>query len=84
MQFAHNYPDSVDYYAGKLFPNIDESVRVNAINRIISTNTLPENVIITEEAWDKAVKLRIEAGDIKSIETARSVLDMSFAKKAVE
>ena len=26
----------------------------------------------------------IEAGDIKSLETAKSVLDMSFAKKAIE
>jgi len=84
MQFAHNYPDSVDYYAGKLFPDIDEAIRVNAINRIVSTNTLPENVVISEEAWDKAVQLRIEAGDIKSLETAKSVLDMSFAKKAIE
>ena len=84
MQFSHTYPDSVAFYAGKLFPDIDKVVSTNAINRVISTNTLPENVVISEEAWKKAIKLRQEAGDIKSLETAKSVLDMSFAKKAVE
>ena len=84
LEFAHTYPDSVAYYAGKLFPDIDKTVSANAVNRIISTNTLPQSVIISEEAWEKAIQLRQEAGDISSLETARSVLDMSFAKKAVE
>ena len=83
-QFAHTYPDSVSFYAEKIFPDIDKAVSANAINRIISTNTLPENVVISEEAWEKAIKLRQEAGDIKSLETAKSVLDMSFAKKTIE
>lgn len=82
--FAHVYPDSVVFFASKLFPDIDKTVSANAINRVISTNTLPRSVIISEDAWEKAIKLRHEAGDFKSLETARSVLDMSFAKKAVE
>jgi NitT/TauT family transport system substrate-binding protein len=84
VTFAHAYPDSVTFYAGKIFPNIDKTVSTNAVNRIIGTNTLPKNVVISEEAWEKAIKLRHNAGDIKSLETAKSVLDMSFAKKAVE
>jgi NitT/TauT family transport system substrate-binding protein len=83
-QFAHAYPDSVIYYADKIFPDIDKTVSANAIKRIISTNTLPKNVVISEEAWEKAIKVRQEAGDIKSLDVARSVLDMSFAKKAAE
>lgn len=82
--FAHAYPDSVTYYAGRLFPNIDKTVRANAISRMIGVNTLPENVIISEEAWEKALRLRQQAGDIKSLEKVKSVLDMSFAKKALE
>jgi NitT/TauT family transport system substrate-binding protein len=82
-KFAHVYPDSVSYFAGKLFPDINETVRTNAINRIIDTQTLPENVIISQEAWEKAIILRKKAGDIKSLERAMGVLDMSFAQKAV-
>jgi len=84
VTFAHAYPDSVAFYAGKLFPDIDKTVSANAVGRIITTNTLPKNVVVSDGAWEKAVKLRYDAGDIKSLETAKSVLDMSFAKKAVE
>jgi NitT/TauT family transport system substrate-binding protein len=82
-QFAHAYPDSVIYYASKRFPDIDRTVSANAINRVIGANTLPRSVIIPEEAWEMAIKLRHDAGDIRSLEIARSVLDMSFAKNAV-
>jgi NitT/TauT family transport system substrate-binding protein len=82
-KFAHTYPDSVAYFAGQIFPDIDKTVSANAVKRIIGTNTLPENVIISNEAWEKAIKLRWNAGDIKSVEAAMNVLDMSFAQKAV-
>lgn len=84
MKFAHTYPDKVIYYAEKIFPDIDRDISASAIKRIIDTNTFPQNVLISEEAWDRAVKLRMEAGDIRSLETARGVLDMSFARNAVE
>lgn len=81
--FAHAYPDSVSYYAAQKFPDLDPTVSANAINRVISTNTLPDNVLISDEAWENAIKLRQEAGEIKSLEGAKSVLDMSFAGKAI-
>jgi NitT/TauT family transport system substrate-binding protein len=82
--FAHAYPDSVSYFAGKRFPNIDKTINASAVNRIISAGTFPKNVIISTKAWENAIRLRQKAGDIKSIETAMSVLDMSFARKAIE
>jgi NitT/TauT family transport system substrate-binding protein len=82
--FAHAFPDSVAFFAGKIFPDIDKTVSANAVNRIISTGTFPKNVIISNKAWENAIRLRQKAGDIKSVETALSVLDMSFARKAIE
>lgn len=83
-KYAHAYPDSVAYYANKRFPDLDDAIVTQAIRRIISTKTLPLTAIISKEAWEKAILLRNEVGEIKSLETARSVLDMSFAQKAVE
>lgn len=83
-KFAHAYPDSVVYYANKRFPDLDDVIVEQAIKRIISTNTLPQSAVISKEAWEKAILLRNEVGEIKSLETARSVLDMSFADKAVK
>ncbi|MDR2581317.1 MAG: ABC transporter substrate-binding protein [Fibromonadaceae bacterium] len=83
-QWALAHQDSVVYYTRKHFSDIDTTINASAINRIISAKMLPENVMISEEAWEKAIKLRYEAGDIKSLETAKKVLDMSFAKKAIK
>jgi len=81
--FAHTYPDSVAYFASKRFPDMNEEVVKNACKRMIETNLFPQNVIISTEAWDKAVELRQRVGDIKSVENVKSVLDMSFAEKAL-
>ncbi|MDO9256938.1 MAG: ABC transporter substrate-binding protein [Bacteroidales bacterium] len=79
--FAHKYPDSAALYAMKKFPDIDKDIIKQAMNRIIESNTLPKSVIVSAEAWEKAIQLRKDLGDIKSIESARRVLDMDFAKK---
>ena len=81
--FAHTYPDSVAYFASQRFPDLSEEIVRNATGRMIEANMFPQNVIISEEAWKKAIKLRQRVGDINSVEIARSVLDMSFAEKAV-
>ncbi len=79
--FAHKYPDSAVYYATKKFPDMDKEIVKDAIYRIIESNTLPKSVVISDEAWSKAIELRKEIGDLNSIEIAKSVLDMSFANK---
>tara|TARA_R110002051_G_scaffold2660_1_gene14258 strand:+ start:5585 stop:6583 length:999 start_codon:yes stop_codon:yes gene_type:complete len=83
-EYAHQNPDKVIEFANKKFPDLDDEIVANAINRIIKSNTFPENVLISEEAWLKAISLREEVGDIKSIELAKSVLDMTFAKKSIK
>lgn len=83
-KFAHSNPDSVALYANKRFPDLDDAIVNQAVKRIISTKTLPQSVIISKESWEKAISLRNEVGEIKSLEMARTVLDMSFAQKAVD
>ena len=82
--FAHIYPDSASYFAKIKFPDLDEDIVNNAMHRIIESNTLPQNVIISDDAWEKAIQLRKKIGDIKSLEIARSVIDMEFANKVVK
>jgi len=82
--FAHNNPEKVIELANTIFPNLDDSIVKNALNRIISSNTFPDNVLITEESWLKAISVREKVGDITDIEKAKTVLDMSFAKTAMK
>lgn len=82
-KFAHTYPDSAVIYANKIFPDLDDKIVENAMNRIIKSKTFPDNTNISNESWEKAISLRHEVGDIKSLEIARTVLDMQFAEKAM-
>jgi NitT/TauT family transport system substrate-binding protein len=83
-RFGHTYPDSVAFYAQKHFPNLDVNVLKQASMRMITAKTFPQSVLISPEAWRKACALRNEVGDIKSMETAFSVYDTTFAVKAIK
>lgn len=79
-KFAHAHPDSASFFARKKFPDMDSTVVSRAMNRILSSNTLPNSVTISSPAWEKAIQLRKDAGDLQSLEIGRSVLDMKFAQ----
>ena len=83
-QYSHMYPDSAAYYMCKRYPNIDEQIIQNAIRRMVESNALPQNAIISNEAWNAAVTIRHELGDLKSIGQALGVLDMRFAERAIK
>ncbi len=83
-QYAHQYPDSTAYYMCKLYPEIEESIIHNAIKRMVESNALPQNAVISNDAWDAAVKIRQELGDLKSVNNAKKVLDMSFANNSLK
>lgn len=82
--YAHQYPDSAAYYMCKLFPNIDEGIIQNAMKRMVESNSLPSNAIISLNAWNAAVKIRKELGDLKFVNESYCVLDMTFATKSIE
>jgi len=81
-RYAHTYPDSAIAYANKRFPALSDAIVSAAMKRVINAKTLPVSTVISKDAWDKAIKLRQEVGDIKSLDVAESVLDMSFAEQA--
>ena len=83
-QYAHQYPDSTAYYMCKLYPDIEESIIHNAVKRMVESNSLPQNAIISNDAWKAAVEIRYELGDIKSPNKTDVVLDMSFANNSLK
>jgi NitT/TauT family transport system substrate-binding protein len=83
-EYAHKNPDKVIEFANRKFPDLDNDIVANAINRIIASKTFPSNVLISDKAWLQAISLRKDVGDINSIEESKSVLDMSFASKAIK
>ena len=82
--FSHLYPDSAAYYMCIQYPNIDKKIIYEAINRMVESNSLPQNAVISNKAWNAAVEIRKELGDLNSVNQANKVLDMSFANNAIK
>ena len=83
-EYAHHYPDSAAFYLRKYFSEINEGIIYDAINRMVDSNALPKNAIISDKAWMEAVELRHELKELQSPSKARIVLDMSFATRAIQ
>lgn len=81
-RFAHNNIEETIAIAQTLFPTQDKKIITNAVNRMIDENTIPEHAFISTEGWNRAIKVRVEVGDLKSEKNSEKSLDNSFAEKA--
>lgn len=68
----------------KRFPEIDRSVAKAALDRVIVDNILPRSLQISEDAWNKAIRLRLDAGDLKDPKQFASYVDNRFAKASAD
>ncbi len=63
------------------FPEVKESVVREALKRLIKEGTIPKTPLLPEKAWNNAIALRKEIGDLKSAGAFKENVDMSFAEK---
>lgn len=63
------------------FPEVKESVVREALRRLIKEGTIPKSPILPENAWNNAIALRKEIGDLKSSGAYKENVDMRFAEK---
>jgi NitT/TauT family transport system substrate-binding protein len=69
--------------AAKLFPDLDRTVVANAVKRMVADKTIPVNAIVSDEAWQKAMQVRVDIGDLKEIKPTSDAVDNSFAQNAM-
>ena len=80
--YAHSNIDETVAFALQRFPNLDPVIVKQSLKRVIDSNTFPKSTLISEEAWKKACQLRVDAGDLPSVDPG--ALDNTFAQKAME
>ena len=66
----------------KVLPKLQPEIVRSAVNRMLDEKTLPEHVLISDEAWQKAIQTRIVVGDLKEPQPTEKSVDNSFALKA--
>ncbi|HEY9756078.1 MAG TPA: ABC transporter substrate-binding protein [Oculatellaceae cyanobacterium] len=66
--------------AKKEFSEVPEPVLKEALKRLIDQGTIPKSPVLTRDAWDRAVALRKDLGDMKGKGSFDENVDMKFAK----
>lgn len=84
MDFIHSDFAGAVAVAKKEFPDVEPSVVRQALQRLKDSNTVPKSVELPKAAWDKAVALRREIGDMKGNGDYDLNVDMSYADKATK
>ncbi len=67
----------------KRFPEIKPDVAKAALERILKSQIIPQEVSIKPNAWQKAVDLRVSVGDIHTVGEMASYVDNSYADAAL-
>lgn len=87
-QYIYNNTDEAIEIAKKEFPDTDEKVVEDAVNRMIECKGYPEHALVTEEAWANNMKLAQISGNIKEYPADYSDyetnVEIDMAKKAQE
>jgi len=81
LRFCHENKQGAIDVAAALFPKIDKKVVANAVNRMVDEKTIPDHAAVGADAWQKAIQVRVDIGDIKVIKPMNEAVDNSFAEK---
>ena len=82
MNYIHKDFDGAVKVACAEFPEVKEPVVRAALRRLADEGTIPKSVVLPENAWNNAINMRKEIGDLKSAGSYKENVDMSFANKA--
>ncbi|MBZ0188150.1 MAG: ABC transporter substrate-binding protein, partial [Candidatus Obscuribacterales bacterium] len=78
MSFIHSDFEGALGVAREEFPEVPPAVLKNALRRLIDQGTIPKNPALDSGAWNKAVELRKEIGDLEGPATFEDNVDMTF------
>lgn len=66
------------------FPTLSKEVLTKALRRVTSQNIIKSDLTLTEHAWNKAVEMRKELGDLKTNPAYKMYVDNSFLDQHLE
>jgi len=83
MRLIHTDPNRAVDCGLKAFPDLPKPVIERAVKRMLEDGTIPEHITPNAEGWDKAIDVCVQVGKLKKAAPASTMLDTTFANKAV-
>lgn len=83
LQFIRSNPDSTLSLLRKRFPDVDTVVARAALTRVIQEGIVPDSVTTSPDAWEKAIRLRVESGDLQIAKPMNAYVASDFTRNAL-
>jgi NitT/TauT family transport system substrate-binding protein len=81
--YIHTNPSQALEIAVRRFPEVKKEIAAKALERALQEGIIPKSTAISDDAWQKAIQLRLEVGDLKKPTQMSSHVNNSFAEKAM-
>ena len=84
MDTIHNDREKTQTIAEKLFPPLEPAVVGKVLDRVEARHIYPASVVVSDEYWQRTLKTRLDAGDLKAPQPTAKSVDNRFALKVQE
>ncbi|WP_321471516.1 ABC transporter substrate-binding protein [uncultured Paludibaculum sp.] len=84
LDYAHRQPEASLQILTKRFPEIKPAIAKSAFTRLLATGIVPKSVVVQSTAWEKAIGLRVEVGDLTAAKSLASYVDNTFSDGAMK
>jgi NitT/TauT family transport system substrate-binding protein len=82
MTELHANPTAALPAAQRFFPQLDPKIVETALARLVRERVIPASVEIPEESWNRAIAVRVKAGDLKVPMTRAEACTVELMKSA--
>ena len=83
VEDLRNHPEEALATAKVYFSQVDEAILQIAISRLLEESVIPESIFITEESWNSAVSVRLEAGDLHQEPNFAENVPLNLIRQAI-
>lgn len=84
LDYAHRDPDAALKILTQRFPEIKPETAKAAFARLVDSGIVPKNAVLQPSAWDKALSLRVDVGDLAAPKAISAYVDNTFSDSALK
>ncbi|MGE4350584.1 MAG: ABC transporter substrate-binding protein [Bdellovibrionales bacterium] len=82
ITLMYKEPDAAYRTARKLFPSLGEKVIRRAVDHMLRDAMYPSSVVVPDDYWQRALKTRLDSGELAHPQATSLAVDNRFAQKA--
>jgi NitT/TauT family transport system substrate-binding protein len=82
LDYVRTQPEASLKILTQRFPEIKPEIAKSAFSRLLNAGIVPKSVVIQKSAWEKALSLRVEVGDLSAPQPMDAYVDNTFAVSA--